>query len=70
MRHGPLHFVQGDTHPLSGVPPIFLPMLPILLALQVTAPQHDALRYDITLVPSDTGTHLLGEVETAWRLAS
>ena len=45
-------------------------MLAFLLALQVAAPQHDALRYDITLVPSDTGTHLLGEVETAWRLAS
>lgn len=44
-------------------------MLPLLLALQAAA-QHDALRYDITLVPSDTGTHLLGEVETAWRLAS
>ncbi|MGH7580485.1 MAG: hypothetical protein ACREM9_09970 [Gemmatimonadales bacterium] len=45
-------------------------MLPLLLFLQVAAPQHDALRYDITLVPSDTGSHLLGEVETAWRLAS
>ena len=45
-------------------------MLPLLLLLQVVAPRHDALRYDITLVPSDTGTHLLGEVETAWRLAS
>lgn len=45
-------------------------MLPILLALQLATPQHDALRYDITLVPSDTGTHLLGEVETTWRLVS
>ncbi|HWB40359.1 MAG TPA: hypothetical protein VG500_03820 [Gemmatimonadales bacterium] len=44
-------------------------MLGLLLALQVAAP-HDALRYDVTLVPSDTGTHLLGEVETTWRLAS
>ena len=43
-------------------------MLPLLLALQVTS--HDAVRYDITLIPSDTGTHLLGEVETAWRLRS
>ena len=45
-------------------------MLPLLLALQVAAPQHDALRYDVTLVPADTGGHLLGEAETAWRLAS
>jgi aminopeptidase N len=45
-------------------------MLPLLLALQVAAPQHDALRYDVTLVPADTGSHLLGEAETAWRLAS
>jgi hypothetical protein len=45
-------------------------MLPLLLALQLATPQHDALRYDITLVPSDTGTHLLGEAETTWRLTS
>ncbi len=45
-------------------------MLPLLLALQLATPQHDALRYDITLVPADTGSHLLGEAETAWRLTS
>ncbi len=45
-------------------------MLHLLLALQVAAAPNDALRYDITLIPSDTGRHLLGEVETAWRLAS
>jgi aminopeptidase N len=45
-------------------------MLPLLLALQLATPQHDALRYDITLVPADTGAHLLGEAETAWRLTS
>ena len=33
-------------------------------------PVHDALHYDITLVPSDTGTHVLGEVQTTWRLRS
>jgi hypothetical protein len=44
------------------------PMLPLLLLVQITS--HDAQRYDITLIPSDTGTHLLGEVETAWRLQS
>jgi aminopeptidase N len=45
-------------------------MLAILLALQLATPQHDALRYDITLVPADTGSHLLGEAEIAWRLVS
>ncbi len=50
-------------------------MLHLLLALQVAAAPNaaapnDALRYDITLIPSDTGRHLLGEVETAWRLGS
>ena len=45
-------------------------MLPLLLALQIASLPNDALRYDITLVPADTGNHLLGEVEVAWRLAS
>ncbi|HEU5304341.1 MAG TPA: M1 family metallopeptidase [Gemmatimonadales bacterium] len=31
---------------------------------------HDALSYDITLIPSDTSTHVLGEVQTTWRLRS
>jgi aminopeptidase N len=31
---------------------------------------HDATRYDITVVTSDTGAYLLGEVETGWRLES
>jgi aminopeptidase N len=45
-------------------------MLALILALQLATPQHDALRYDITLVPADTGSHLLGEAEIAWRLVS
>lgn len=47
-------------------------MLPaILLLIQAAAPAtHDAVSYDITLVPSDTSTHLLGEVQTGWRLRS
>src|SRR5918995_6919943 len=45
-------------------------MLSLLLALQAATAQHDALRYDITLVPADTGSHLLGEAETTWRLVS
>ncbi|MGH7528699.1 MAG: M1 family aminopeptidase [Gemmatimonadales bacterium] len=39
-------------------------------AADTAPPAHDALHHDITLVPSDTGAHLLGEVETAWRLRS
>jgi aminopeptidase N len=51
-------------------------MLPAILLLQVAASAppppatHDALAYDITLVPADTGTHILGEVQTTWRLRS
>jgi hypothetical protein len=51
-------------------------MLPAILLLQVAsaAPPppatHDALAYEITLVPADTGTHILGEVQTTWRLRS
>jgi aminopeptidase N len=45
-------------------------MLPLLLVLQLAPAQHDALRYDMTLVPADTGSHLLGETETTWRLVS
>jgi len=44
-------------------------MIPLLLLLQA-APPHDALHYDITLIPSDTGTHVLGEVQITWRLGS
>jgi aminopeptidase N len=55
-------------------------MLAIVLLLQTQSPLaarvdtihpvHDALHYDITLVPGDTGTHLLAEVQTSWRLRS
>jgi aminopeptidase N len=31
---------------------------------------HDALRYDIIIAVSDTGAHIVGEVETTWRLGS
>jgi aminopeptidase N len=44
-------------------------MLPLLLLLQVQSP-HDALHYDITLIPSDTSTHVLSEVQITWRLGS
>ena len=43
----------------------------LLLLLQVASPPpHDALHYDITLVPSDTSAHVLGEVQITWRLKS
>ena len=45
-------------------------MLALLLALQAAPAQHDVLRYDMTFVPADTGSHLLGEAEITWRLAS
>ena len=53
-------------------------MLALLCALQgplaVTPdtihPVHDALAHDITIVVGDTGSHILGLVQTTWRLAS
>jgi aminopeptidase N len=33
-------------------------------------PPHDALHYDITLIPSDTSSHILAEVQVTWRLGS
>ena len=46
--------------------------LPAALAAQsdTTPPSHIPTSYSITLVPSDTGGHLLAEVETGWRLQS
>ena len=44
-------------------------MLSLLLLLQAAQP-HDALHYDITLIPSDTSTHVLSEVQITWRLGS
>jgi aminopeptidase N len=38
------------------------------LLAQVDTTAQTPLQYDITLVPSDTSAHLLGEVQTAWRL--
>jgi aminopeptidase N len=53
-------------------------MLGLLLALQgplaartdTIHPLHDALHHDITIVVGDTGTHVLGVVQTTWVLAS
>ena len=49
-------------------------LIPLLLLLQDAAPPapaiHTARHYEITLVPADTGTHLLGEAQTSWTLRS
>src|SRR6185295_14366625 len=43
---------------------------PLAARADTIHPVHDALHYDITLVPSDTGNHVLVEVQTTWRLRS
>ena len=43
---------------------------PLAARADTIHPVHDALHYDITLVPSDTGNHVLAEVQTSWRLRS
>jgi aminopeptidase N len=43
---------------------------PLAARADTIRPVHDALHYDITLVPSDTGNHVLAEVQTTWRLRS
>jgi aminopeptidase N len=43
---------------------------PLAVRADTIHPVHDALHYDVTLVPSDTGTHVLAEVQTIWRLRS
>ncbi|HEX2250472.1 MAG TPA: M1 family metallopeptidase [Gemmatimonadales bacterium] len=55
-------------------------MLLLLLLLQAQSPLaartdtirpvHNALHYDVTLIPSDTSAHILGEVQITWLLRS
>jgi aminopeptidase N len=55
-------------------------MIALLLLLQATAPlavrtdtlkiEHDALDYDIQLSLPDTGGHIVGQVQTRWRVQS
>lgn len=53
-------------------------ILALLLALQgplaaradTVKTTHDAIRYDILIAVSDTGAHIVGEVETVWVLGS
>ena len=43
---------------------------PLAIRPDTVRPHHDALSYDVRLVVGDSGRHVLGEVETAWRLRS
>jgi aminopeptidase N len=43
---------------------------PLAVRADTIRPVHDALHYDITLIPADTGSHVLGEVQITWRLRS
>ena len=43
--------------------------VPLLAQAGATAPPQPT-SYEITVVTSDTGAHLLGEVQTGWRLRS
>jgi aminopeptidase N len=53
-------------------------LLPLLLALQgplavradTLRPRHDALHHDVTIVLGDTGAHIVGIMQTTWRLRS
>ena len=60
---------MGPVMPLLGLAAL---ASPASLAAQgdSTPPAHAATSYTITLVPSDTGAHILAEVETGWRLGS
>jgi hypothetical protein len=60
-------FIAGAAKGLAGAP------LLVLLAGQLAAQGRPVVpqtptSYAITLVPSDTGAHVLVEVETGWRL--
>ena len=43
---------------------------PLAVRADTIRPVHDAMHYDVTLIPSDTGGHILGEVQISWRLRS
>ncbi len=57
---------------------MILPLLLLQAVLQsplaarpdTARPTHEALHYDVTVVLGDSGRHLLGQVETTWRLRS
>jgi hypothetical protein len=41
---------------------------PLAVRPDTARPLHDARHYEITLVLGDSGHHVLGEIETSWRL--
>jgi len=43
---------------------------PLAVRPDTARPHHHALSYDVTLVLGDSGHHVLGEVQTRWRLDS
>jgi aminopeptidase N len=43
---------------------------PLAVRPDTARPLHDARHYEITLVLGDSGHHVLGEIETSWRLRS
>jgi aminopeptidase N len=43
---------------------------PLAIRPDTIRPHHDALSYDVRLVVGDSGRHVLGEVQTVWRLRS
>jgi aminopeptidase N len=43
---------------------------PLALRSDTTRLPHDVVHYDVSLIPGDTGTHVLGQVDVSWRLAS
>jgi len=43
---------------------------PLAIRPDTARPLHDAQHYDVTLVLGDSGRHVLGQVETTWRLRS
>ena len=49
---------------------LLLLQLPVAARADTVKPVHDAIRYDILIAVSDTGAHIVGEVETIWVLGS
>ena len=43
---------------------------PLALRADTLPPRHDALHHDVTIVLGDTGSHIVGQVQTTWRLGS
>jgi aminopeptidase N len=55
---------------MAGILAMLVAPAPLVAQSDTTPPPHEATSYDITLVTSDTGAHVLAEVQTGWRLRS